>query len=121
EAGLLLEACTPIQAAKILSRYLPAEPPRGLSSRFSKARAPILRAYCLRAALQDQVLELRDLAHPELLAEMDKKNQHSTSRDLQEFQEDIGALLPWHQLWASTLVGHVAKTSLEDELERTRK
>ncbi len=121
EAGLLLEACTPIEAAKILSRYLPAEPPRGLSSRFSKARTPILRAYCLRAALQDQVLELRDLAHPELLAEMDKKNQHSTSRDLQEFQEDIGALLPWHQLWASTLVGHVAKASLEDELERTRK
>lgn len=121
EAGLPLGACTPVLAAKILSRYLPAEPPRGLSSRYSKARVPILRAYCLRAALQSQALELRDLAHPELRAEMDNKNQHSTSRDLQDFQEDVGALLPWHQLWASTLLGQVTKASLEDELKRTRK
>jgi len=121
EAGLLLGECPSSEAAEILSRYLPAEPPRGLLSRFSKARVPILRAYCLRAALQDQVLEIRDLAHPELRAEMDKKNQHSASRDLQEFQEDIGALLPWHQMWASTLIGRVTKASLEDELERTRK
>jgi len=104
EASLLDGVCTPDVAATVLSRYLPKEPPRGLSSRFTKARFPMLRAYCLRAALQGQVLELRDLAHAELRAEMDKKNQHSRSRDLQEFQEDIGALLPWHQLWATTLL-----------------
>lgn len=110
----------PQEAVTVLSRYLPSEPPRALSSRFTKARFPVLRAYCLRAALQGHVLELRDLAHAELRAEMDKKNQHSTSRDLQEFQEDIGALLPWHQLWAATLLGRVTKASLGEELNRTR-
>jgi hypothetical protein len=120
ETGLQHAVCTADEAAAVLTRYLPSEPPRALSSRFTKARFPILRAYCLRAALQDEVLELRDLAHPELRTEMDKENQHSASRDLQEFQEDIGALLPWHQLWASTLLGRVTKASLDDELERTR-
>lgn len=120
EAGLQHAVCTADEAAAVLSRYLPSEPPRALSSRFTKARFPILRAYCLRAALQGQVLELRDLAHAELRAEMDKKKQHSTSRDLQEFQEDIGALLPWHQLWAATLLGRVTKASLDEELKRTR-
>lgn len=120
EAGLQLGACTPVEAENILSRYLPDEPPRELSSRFSTARLPILRAYCLRAALQNQPLELRDLAHPDLRAEMDKKDQHSTSRYLQDFQEDIGALLPWNQLWASALLGRVSRETLEDKLRRTR-
>ena len=120
EAGLQHAVCTAEDAVKVLSRYLPSEPPRALSSRFTKARFPVLRAYCLRAALQGQALKLRDLAHAELKAEMDKKHQHSTSRDLQEFQEDIGALLPWHQLWAATLLGHVTKASLDEELKRTR-
>lgn len=120
EAALQQAACTTEVAIAILSHYLPSEPPRGLSSRFSKARFPTLRAYCLRAALQGQILELRDLAHAELQAEMDKKNQHSTSSDLQQFQEDIGALLPWHQLWSAVLLGRVTKDSLAGELARTR-
>lgn len=119
EAALERAVSTPEEASTVLSRYLPGDPPKTLSSRFTKARFPLLRAYCLRAALQGQVLELRDLAHAELRAEMDKKNQHSTSRDLQEFHEDIGVLLPWHQLWAATILGRVKKISLDDELKRT--
>lgn len=118
EASLQQSVCTSDEAAAVISRYMPSEPPRGLLSRFTKSCSPALHAYCLRAALQGQVLELRDLAHAELKAEMDKKNQHSTSRDLREFQEDIGALLPWHQLWATTLLGRVTKASLDDELKR---
>lgn len=119
EASLQHGTCTPEEAASVLSRYLPSEPPRALSSRFTKSRFPVLRAYCLRAGLQGKILELRDLAHADLRAEIDKKNQHSSSRDLQAFQEDIGALLPWHQLWASTLLGRVAKGSLAEEFKRT--
>lgn len=120
EAGLQLGTSTHIEASEILSRYLPAEPPRVLASRYSKARVPILRAYCLRAALQNQVLALRDLAHSELRVVIDKKEHYSRSSDLVEFQEDIGALLPWYQLWASTLLSRVTKASLDDELKRTR-
>jgi hypothetical protein len=120
EAALQLGTCTHIEASEILSRYLPAEPPRALASRFSKAGLPLLRAYCLRAALQNQVLELRDLAHRELRVIIDRKNQYSTPRDLQEFQADIGALLPWYQLLTSTLLGRVTKETLDEELQRTR-
>ncbi len=119
EAGLQHAVCTADEAVALLTRYLPSDPPRALSSRFTKARFPVLQAYCLRAALQGHELKIRDLAHPELRAEMDKKAQHFTSRDLQEFQEDIGALLPWHQLSVSTLLDHVTKASLDDELKRT--
>lgn len=120
ESAVQQKVCTDDEAAALLSRYLPDEPPRGLSSRFSSARFPVLRAYSLRSALKGELLELRDLAHPELRAEIDKKNQLSTSGDLREFQEDIGALLPWHQLWAAALLGRLTKASLGGELNRTR-
>jgi hypothetical protein len=120
EASLQSGICTPDEATVVLSRYLPSEPPRALISRFTSSRFPTLRAYCLRAALQGQDLELRDLAHADLRIEIDKKNQNSSSLDLQEFQDDIGALLPWHQLWAATVLGRVATESISDEIKRTR-
>lgn len=120
ECSLQQNLCAFDDAVALLSRYLPSEPPRALSSRFSSSRFPVLRAYCLRAVMQGNTLELSDLAHSELRAEMEKKNQHSTSRDLQEFQEDIGALLPWHQLWASALLGKVTSEALVEKLAETR-
>lgn len=120
EVGLQEALCTANDATAILSRYLPSEPPSVLSHRFSKARLPILRAYCLRAALQNHELTLNDLAHVELRIEIEKQNKHSISRDAREFQEDIGRLLPWHQLWAATIIGRVTRDSLDEELSRTR-
>jgi hypothetical protein len=120
EASVQQAVCTAGEAVAVLSRYLPSEPPRALSSRFTNSRAPILRAYCLRAALQSQALELRDLAHADLRFEMDKKDQYSKSYDLQEFEEVIGALLPWQELWAATLLGHVTRASLCDDLRQAR-
>jgi len=120
EASLQHGGCTPDEAAEVLSRYLPSEPPRGLSSRFTKSRFPVLRAYCLRAALQGQILEIGDLAHAALKAEIEEANKYSSSQEVREFQYVIGALLPWHQLWAATLLGLVTKDSLPDELKRTR-
>jgi len=121
EASLQHAVCTPTQASDVLSRYLPSEPPRGLSSRFSRSRFPLLRAYCLRAALQESVLEPRDLAHAKLKDELDKKLQHSTSSDIQEFQRTIGALLPWHRLWAATFLGRITRESLAEELAKAQK
>ncbi|SIO59851.1 hypothetical protein [Paraburkholderia phenazinium] len=119
EAALKRGLCTHSDAAAILARYLPAEPPRGLASRFSKTRFPLLRAYCLQAALEGKPIELIDIAHAELKQEIEKNNEHATSRDLREFEEDIGALLPWHKLWASVLLGQVKKKDVKDEIEKT--
>lgn len=118
EAGLKSGCCSPEDAVKILSRYLPSEPARGLSSRFGGSRFPLLRAYTLRAALQGQELQLVDVAHADLKKELEKEKKHSTSQELQEFQEDIGALLPWHKLWASVLLGRVKREDVANELKR---
>jgi len=120
EGALKLSVCTHAAAAELLTRYLPDSPPRGLSSRFSSSRFPLLRAYCLRAGLEHQPLELIDLAHQELRAELEKKPRHHSSRDAREFEEDIGALLPWHQLWASALLDEVPTDELPDRIAKTR-
>jgi len=121
EAALKTGICTHDEAASVLARHLPTEPPRGLASRFSISRSPLLRGYCLHAALEERSLELIDLAYAELKVEIEKANQHTTSNDLREFQEDVGALLPWHQLWASNLLGKVKKEYFAEEITKAAK
>lgn len=123
----LVEAChtlsigTAIGLARLLSRYLAKEPPRGLSSHFSASRTPVLRAYTLREALLGKSVELIDLAHPELRKELEKKNSHSGTREAQEFNEDIGALLPWYTLWATRFVKRSRKAGLAAAIADTVK
>jgi hypothetical protein len=119
EAALKDGQSTHDEAVNLLSRYLPSEPPRGLASRFSTTRFPLLRAYALRAALQGQQLELIDVAHAELKDELRKANKNATSRELQEFQEDVGALLPWHMLWTSVLLGRIKEEDVANEVKKT--
>jgi len=120
ESSLQHGVCTSEDAVTLLSRYLPSEPPRGLSSRFRKSRFAVLRTYCLRAALQGQILEIGDLAYAALNAEIKRADKHVSSEEAREFQHIIGALLPWHQLWVAVLLGRVTKGMLPDELQRTR-
>jgi hypothetical protein len=121
EAALKTGLCTHTEAASVLARHLPSEPPRGLASRFSISRSPLLRAYCLHAALEGRSIELIDLAHGELKVEIEKANPHTTSSDLREFQEDVGALLPWHRLWASSFLATIKKEDIADEIEKAAK
>lgn len=120
EAALKLSVCSHVKAAALLKRYLPATPPRGLSSRFSNSRLPLLRAYCIKAALEQETLQLTDLAYPELKVELEKVKQYQSSQDVREFRENIGACLPWYQLWAAALLGEITKEGLPDRLEQTR-
>ena len=119
EAALKLSLCSHTEAAALLTRYLPATPPRDLGSRLSSPRAPLLRAYCLKAELEGQTLQLIDLAHTELKAEVEKNSHHSSSRERLEFEESIGALLPWYQLWAAALLGKIDRKGLPNQLKRT--
>ncbi|WP_430254847.1 AVAST type 3 anti-phage nuclease/ATPase Avs3a [Neorhizobium sp. DAR64872/K0K18] len=120
EAALEHSHCSKTEAASVLSRYLPSEPPSDIASRFSNTRSYLLRGYSLRATLIDTPLKLVDLAHGSLRQELEGKNQHSTSRDLQEFKEDIGALLPWHNLRARVVCGIVTGPTLNNELALAR-
>jgi hypothetical protein len=91
--------------AALLTRYLPPSPPRGLSSRYSGQRYPFLRAYALRETLSNRSLVLKDLADDELRKELEVPKAHSESREVREFKESIGALLPWHLAWAKAFTG----------------
>ena len=120
EAALEFSVCSNKTLASLLARYLPESPPRGLSSRFGESRFPRLRAYTLQAALAGRSLDFIDLAYPELRTELEKTNSHHRSSDAQEFKENIGALLPWHQLWANMLVGLISRDQLSAILADTR-
>ena len=120
EAALKFSACSKNKLASLLARYLPDGPPRGLSSRFGGSRFPLLRAYTLQAALAGRSLDLIDLAYPELRTELEKANSQHDSRDVQEFKENVGALLPWHQLWANVLVGLIPSDKLGSAIADTR-
>ena len=115
EAALKLSLCSRAEAAALLAGRLPATPPRHFADRFSGPSSSLLRAYCLRAALEGKVLQLADLAHTDLKAEIEKQSSsHHSSQEATEFTKDVGALLPWYELWAEAVLGKVTK----DELRR---
>ena len=108
--------------ASVLQRYLPEAPPRGWTARYSGQRFPLLRAYALRAALEEENLQLIDLADSKLREQLENDDNPYDTHELREFKRDIGALLPWHKLWAenflnqkdpSTLIAEIAHTHQE--------
>src|ERR1700722_80714 len=120
EAALRLSLCTRSGAALLLTRYLPPTPPRGLSSRFSPSRVPLLRAYCLKAALEGRPLLVTDLAPKEIQTELESKARTQVSEELRELREIVGALLPWHNLWARTLLSEVTSAALGEAIAEAR-
>jgi len=120
EAAHKLSVGTNDELITLLIRYLPPSPPRGLSSRYDSLRFPLLRAYALKAVLSGQSLNLIDLAHDELRKELEGSRPHSESQDVREFKENIGALLPWHLLWAKTFIGQISSADLANAIAETK-
>lgn len=114
EAALRASVCSYADGTALLTRHLPASPPRGLSSPYSRSHSPLLRAYFLRAALEGQVIQINDLAHPELRSELEAGSQHRWSEEAREFAEHIGALLPWYNLWTDALLDKITQDGLDD-------
>jgi hypothetical protein len=115
EAGVKIRAA-PGSLITLLTRYLPDTPTRALSSRFSRARFPLLKAYALKAVLNGEALQEIDLAHPELKTVL-LKDKHSHGEDAATFMATVGALLPWHLLCARALTGVVDRAALASEIE----
>ncbi|MDX8452968.1 AVAST type 3 anti-phage nuclease/ATPase Avs3a [Mesorhizobium sp. VK9D] len=120
EAGCQLSLGSSKEFASLLRRYLPDSPPHGLSSRFGGQRFSLLRAYSLETALDGKILELNDLAHPELQKELEKHGSHHDSRDVREFKEIVGAVLPWHQLWVRVFLRQIPEDQLSAAIAATR-
>ncbi len=123
-AGYKLETHTGGELAAVLAEYLPVSPPRSLSARYGGLRFQLLRAYSFRAALVHQTLELTDLAYDELKGEL-QRTQPGTygsyrSRELLEFEQNVGTLLPWHRLWARALTGALSTANFSKAVEDAR-
>jgi NACHT domain. len=112
--------CDTAEARDLLARYLPAQAPAHLSSRFDGSPTPYLRACALHAALSHNSLELIDVASPTLKTEMQATKSHSKSQELREFEAQIGALIPWVNLWAQSFVNPLAKTQLIDAVAQAK-
>ncbi len=104
EAAHLLSVGTPATLIALLDRYLSASNPKKLSNRYSSGRFLLLRASVFRAVLAKESITLEELAHEELKKELVSPHSHSHSQEAREFREDIGALLPWIELWANALI-----------------
>ncbi|NKC15031.1 MAG: hypothetical protein GKR94_23430 [Gammaproteobacteria bacterium] len=120
EAALSAGCHTTADLVSILDKQLPEEPRWGLASRHGKARFVLVRAYTFRAALANQAIELGDLAHSELKEQIQKDPKGHASREVSEFKQVIGSLLPWHRLWAEVALGRVSAETLLNTVERTR-
>lgn len=118
EAALAHGGANKVELAQILAKFLPAKLPRGLDSRHDKSRRALLPAYCLRAALLGKSLKARDLAHTELRRAFgaQKKQKHSSSQDTREFDETIGAVLPWYKLRADIACGEASGGQLAERI-----
>ncbi|GAA4462552.1 hypothetical protein [Phytohabitans houttuyneae] len=99
---------------RILKVYLPASLPHGLGDRFGSQPDVLLKAYALKAYWEGRDFIDRDLAHAELLKEMDK-SRHQDSRELFDFQRNITPIVPWARIWARVACGD---DDVEAELDR---
>ena len=107
--------------AAILDRYLPEQPPRELSSGYGHVSFAFLRAYALEAALNNQDLQLIDLAHPQLREKLEREDTHDFSEELREFKVEVGALLPWHRLRADILVNTIDPSALPEAIAKAHR
>jgi len=120
EAAYRLSVGDTRELTSLLMRYLPTSPPRGISNRYNTSRFTLLHAYTLQAALTGRSLEIIDVAHPELRKALDKENSPYSSHEAREFEKVIGALLPWHQLWAETFLGRINTNSISAAIENAK-
>jgi hypothetical protein len=120
ETAYIHGLCDRQLALATLQRYFPKEPPYGFSSRHMRGRAMYIRAHALSAAMSGKTLELVDVATPEMQKELLEAKQHSESQELREFREDIGALLPWFNLWARVFLGQMPITELPQLIVESR-
>ncbi|MGO3891356.1 MAG: NACHT domain-containing protein [Paenalcaligenes sp.] len=121
-AAVRLRTASRRDLARVLDRYLPKQAPRGLATRFSDGhdrRLAYLRAYSLRAKLRGRSVNLTEPAEPEIKKALKSKHGGYGS-DAERYKRDIGALLPWHDLWVVVLLRTVAPAVLSAAIDQAR-
>lgn len=114
--------------ARTLSRYMVADPAllTGHSATYQNRRAIVLRAICLRAALRNQTVTIEKLKPKEMrLAQQSRRGSNrkpqrryrADAGEVIRFEEETGALLPWHQLLAEICLDRVPAADVERRID----
>lgn len=107
----------------LLTRYLPKTPPPSFSARYeaTASKSVLLWAYVLKGCLLNRPVELVDLASSEIKKELQSnKSSYSHVEGVRRLKENIGALLPWYQLWGKVFVGSIGEQEYAQELIVTK-
>ncbi|MCY4642346.1 MAG: NACHT domain-containing protein [Gammaproteobacteria bacterium] len=116
QAAIARNAAQYSEIADVLDIYIPSPEKYYFSRHSDEPRFTLLRANCLRAALRGESIELSNLAKPEMKRQMEKES-HYHDRDIQEFLEDVGTVLPWHTLWTRAFLGQLRSNELDQAIE----
>lgn len=116
-AALHHRVMTKEQVAKALRHYYPRELPRGSMSRYGGRRVHLLRIHAVLENLEGTSIQAMDLADAEVRKASESARGGEGSRELREFKQSVGALLPWARLWASVQLGSWTATELATACE----
>lgn len=124
-AALHYQVMPTAKVATALRHLYPRELPRGSMSRYGGRRVHLLRIHALLERLEGTNVQVMDLADAETKKAHEKARGGEGSRELREFKESVGALLPWGRLWASLHLSALSAADLDrscaDALGESRK
>jgi len=114
--------------ARTVSRYMVADPTllTGHSATYQNRRAIVLKAICLRAALRNETVTIEKLKPKEMRPAQKSRRGSNGKRqrryrpdagEVIRFEEETGALLPWHQLLAETCLDRVPAADVERRID----
>ena len=114
-------SCSSELAHQILTRYMPKELPYALRDRFGNYdRISYMKAYTLEKAWAGQELNLIDLVPEKLKEEFLKDNEYSSSDEITIIRKNVGALLPWYNLYAKSILGIIDDFSLAQSIQEAK-
>ena len=101
----------------ILNSYIPSPENFFFDPHSSEPQFTILRANCLRAALQDQTVKLSDLVKEEVIQQMESSG-HSGNSETEALLKYIDMVLPWHEFWVQALLRKVDLDELDPTIDK---
>ena len=117
QAAIAKNAVHQNELVDVLTTYIPSPEKFHFNQHSSDPQFTVLRANCLRAALQNQSVKYSDLVKQEVIEQI-KISGHSLDRNTRLFLNYIDAVLPWQELWVRAFLGKVDLDELDSVVDK---